>query len=131
MGPAFVTQGAPGEQDVLGGDRRAVLKSGVRVDVEGDPRPVVGDLDGLGDQRVKRERLILAALHEALEDQAQPLRRHAQNDVGVQVVKGAEGCHPQHAANRRTRVGVGEVRHARWISGIAMHRQSGLHLTGR
>ena len=90
VGAALVAQQRPGEQHVLGRDRLAVGEARAGIEAEGDVSPGVVGLDGLGEQAVERERLVIAARHQALDDEA-PHLLHGKpaHDQRIEAVEGS------------------------------------------
>ncbi len=95
-----------------------------RVDVEGHVAALRVGLDRAGDQAVERERLVVAARHQAFDHVAADRRRSdTSDDEGIEAVEGAEHALHQAAALGRVRVGVGQAGEACRQRGLAMHRQ--------
>ena len=61
IGAALVAQRLHGKLDVGGGYGRAVREPGFRPDLERESLPVVGNIDGLGNQAVKRKGFVPVA----------------------------------------------------------------------
>ena len=117
----LVLQELKREQHVVGGDRRAVGETRLRIEMEGDGAAVVRHLDRLRDEAIERERLIEAARHQALDDKvADPVRRHAAHDQRIETVEGAESAHRQTTALGRIRIDVREMREAGRLFGAAI-----------
>ena len=121
--PAVVAQQFPGEDDVVGGDRRAVGERRPGVELEGDVGALVVCVDRARQQAVERERLVIAAHQQALVDRAAQLRRRQSlHDERVEAVEGAE--HAAHQAPALGGVGIdvaegGKIRRQRRL---AVHR---------
>ena len=122
VGPAFVAQQLPGEDDVLDGDRFAVGEFGRGIDVEGHVAALRIGLDRAGDQAVKRERLVIAARHQALDHVAADRRRgDSFDDERIEAVECAEHALHQAAALGRGRIGIGQAGETRGQCRLAMH----------
>ena len=107
VGPAFVAQQLPGEDHVVGRDRLAVRETRGGVEREGDVAALGVGLDRAGDQPVERERLVVAARHQALDHvAADGPQREPLDDQGIEAVEGAEHAVHQAAALGRGRIGV-------------------------
>ncbi len=81
------------EDDVVDGDRLAVVPTRLRPQGEGHPRSVVRPLDPLGDQAVLGERLVARAVISDLG--ADTGGCVALDDVRIEAVEGAGGTQPQ------------------------------------
>jgi hypothetical protein len=116
VGPAVIAQELPGKDHVGGGHRFAVGKAGRRIERKGDVTSRIVGIDGARKQTVERERLVVAARHQAFEHiAAQRLRRQAFNDEGIKAVERAE--HSLHHAAAFGGIGVG-IRHDGKIAGL-------------
>ena len=126
--PAVIAQKLPREGDVLGGDRRAVGKMRRRIEREGHEAARIVGVDGARQQAVERERLVIAARHQALDHvAADRLHREALDDHRIEAVEGAEHALDQPAALGRVGVGIGKrdkaVSHGRFaVHGDSMSR---------
>ena len=67
----LLAQRLEGPDDVIGGDRFAVVPARLGAQGELDPRAVLRHVDGFGQQAVFGERLVLRADHERVVDQAE------------------------------------------------------------
>ena len=94
-----------------------------RVEMEDEPVPRVVDLEALGDESVKRERLVVRPGHQRLIDVAdQALGGRQRLDiVGVQAVERAEIGEIEPAAFGRVGVDVWEMGEVRRQRRLAMH----------
>src|ERR1700757_572754 len=126
---AVIAQQLPGEQHVLGRDRLAVGKMGARIKTEGDKVSGVVGLDGFRKQAIERERLVLAARHQALHDIAalgavapDLLDGQASDNHGIEAVECAGNAPDQPSAPWRIGIEVGQVREIGAESRGAMHR---------
>ena len=123
VGAALVAQQRPGEQHVLGGDRLAVGEAGAGIEAEGDIAPRVVGLDALGEQAVKREGLVIAARHQALDHEAADLLHgKTPDDQRIEAVEGAEHAPDQPAALGRIGIGIGHMGEIGRQRRRAMHR---------
>ena len=122
-GRSFVRQDVEREDHVLGGDRAAVVEPGLRAQGEGNPGAIFGDLDGLGDQAVHRERLVGRADHQRVVNEANLRGRDAPDDEGVEAVEGADGRLLDRAALGRVRVDVVEMGEVGPVFRRAVHGQ--------
>ncbi len=107
---------------VFGGDARAVLEPGFRVQRKGDPGSVVGVLHRLREEAVHRERLVQRLHHQRFEDRAGARCDFTLEDEGIQVVEAPHVSIDDAAAPGRGRVDVVEVREPRPILRLAAHR---------
>ena len=91
--------------------------------MEGDIGSRVVGLDAPGEQAVKRERLVIAARHQALDHVASDLLNgETPDDQRIEAVEGSEQPPGQPSALRRVRIGVGHVGEIGGQSGRAVHR---------
>ena len=105
--PAFVAQQLPGENHVIGRHRFAVGKTRRRIEREGDMASRGIGLHAVGEQAVKRERLVIAAREQAFDHVAADIgRRQAHDDERIKAVEGAEHSLHQLAALGCRRIGV-------------------------
>ena len=121
VGPSVFLEGFPGEDDIVHGDRPAIVKASFRPQHERDGRTVIRHLDRLGDQTVERERLVPRSLQKALEDQVASARRHALDDEGVEVVERPGHRAPKLATLRRVGIHVVEMAEPGVVFGLPMH----------
>ena len=122
IGPAVIAQQRVREDHVVDGDRRAVRELGRRVQRELDEASVGRRLDRLGDQPVKRERLVIGAREQALIDiVADAVGRLALHDQRIEAVIGALHGEGHAAAFRRVLLHVGKVVEAGRLARAAMH----------
>ncbi len=129
VGAAFVAQELPREDHVFGRNRRAVGEARGRVEVERDVAAPGVRLDRARHQPVQRERLIVAARHQALDHEAADRRhRDALDDQGTEAVEGAEDAHHQAPALGRGRIDIGEPGEARRHRRLAVHGEGALRL---
>ncbi len=112
------------EHDVGRGDRRSVRELRGRVEMEDDLVARRIGFDALGDEAVKRERLVGRARHQRLIDVAdEALRRRQGLDVvRVQAVEGAEISEIERAALGGLRIDVRQVVEVGRQGRLAMHR---------
>ncbi len=83
-------------------------------------------LDGLGQQAVQRERLVVAARHQAFDDiAADRLHREALDDQRIEAVEGAEHAFGQTAAFGRIRIDIRQGAKAIRQGSRAMHGDGG------
>src|SRR5215467_10328898 len=99
VGAAPVAQELPGKDDVLWRHRLAIGKTRGRIEREGDEAARRVGVDRLGDEAVERERLVIAAGHQAFDhlarddvdiaDQwaAHALRHQAARDEGIDALE--------------------------------------------
>ena len=106
---SLVAQGLERKYHVIDGDRRAVVKTRLGPQGESDPRAVVGDLDGLGDQPVEREGLVPCALEQALEDVLTAGWGHPLDDIRIERIETAGDRHAQDAALGSVRIDIIEI----------------------
>ena len=85
-------------------------KRAAGIEREGDVAARGVGLDRAGDQPVERERLVVAARHQAFDHvAADRLQRDAPDDQGIEAVEGAEHAVHQAAALGRGRIGIAAV----------------------
>jgi hypothetical protein len=96
--------------------------------MEGDEVPVVVGLDGFGEQSVERERLVLAARHQAFDGVAalkavasDLLHGNAPDDHRIEAVEGAKQAPDQPSALGRISIEVGQVGEIGGYRRTAMH----------
>ena len=121
IGAALVTQELPGKYDVLGRHRLAVGESRCRIELERHIAARLIGVDCARDQPIKRERLVIAARHEAFDhlaaddidvaDQwgAHALRHQAPRDKGIDAFKSAQHALNQAAALRCVGIDIAEM----------------------
>ena len=120
--PAVVAQQLPGEHDVVGSDRHAVGKMRRRIEREGDVASRIVGLDRARQQAVERERLVIAARHQAFDYiAADRLHGVALDDQRIEAVESAEHALDDAAAFRRIGIGIGHGREIVRQSRRAMH----------
>ena len=120
--PAVVAQQLPGKHDVVGSDRHAVGKMRGRIEGEGDVASRIVGFDRSRQQAVERERLVVAARHQAFDYiAADRLQRVALDDQRIEAVESAEHALDDAAAFRRIRIGIGHGREIVRQSRRAMH----------
>jgi hypothetical protein len=73
---------------------------------EDGPGAVGRGLHALGDPAIGRGRFVIGVGKKPRKGEAQAIRRHALEDEGVEVIKGANGRQPHLLALERARVGV-------------------------
>ena len=130
---AFILQRVEGEHHVVGGERRAVGELRLGPQIEGDRLAVVGDLGALGHQPVDRVRLVGRRHHQRVEQQLEPLRRVAFQNVVVEAVEGGDAApadQRESAAFGRVGIGVGEMLEIGRVGEIAEGREAGLLFRG-
>ena len=96
----------------------AVGETRRRIEPEGDVAPRIVGLDRARQQTVERERLVIAARHQAFDHvAADRLHGEALDDEGIEAVEGSKHALHQPAALRRIGIGIGQhgkaVRHCR------------------
>ena len=124
---AFVLQRVEGEHHVVGGERRAVGELRLGPQIEGDRLAVVGDLGALGHQPVDRVRLVGRRHHQRVEQQLEPLRRVAFQNVVVEAVEGGDAApadQRERAALGRVGIGIGEMLEIGRVGEIAEGREA-------
>ncbi len=110
VGAALVAQQGPGEQHVRGRDRLAIREASAGVEMKRDVASSVVGLDAFRQQSVESESLVIAARHQAFDDEPPDLlHREAPDNKRVEAVKGAEGAPDQPAALRRVGIGIGHM----------------------
>ena len=116
VGTAMVAQQGPGKQHVVGAYRLAVRETRQRIEAEGDVGPQVVGLDALGQQAVQRERLVIAARHQAFIDiaalepvAADLLHCDTADDQRIEAVESAEQALHQPSPFRGVGIGVGHM----------------------
>ena len=136
IGPAVIAQQPPREHHVVGGDRRAVGKVRRGIERECHVAARVVGFDGARQQAVERERLVVVARHQALDDvTAHRLHGEALHDEWIEAVESAEHALDDAAALRRIGIGIRQgdkiLRHGRramhgdGISSRRRRRQAG------
>ena len=126
IGPAVVAQQLPREHHVVGGHRRAVGKMRRRIEREGDVASGLVGLHRPRQQSVKRERLVVAARQQALDDvAANGLQGETLDDKGIEAVEGAKHALDQSAALRRVGIDVGQRGEAGRQRRYAVHCDGG------
>ena len=142
VGAAMVAQQLPREQDVLRGHRLAVGKSRAWIEREGDVAAGGIGLDRAGDEAVKRERLVIAARHQAFdhitadhitaadERAANTLGNQALHDERIEAVEAAEHAFHQAAALGRIRIDVGRRFEVLGQGRLAVHRNGIVRFSG-
>jgi hypothetical protein len=101
--------GAKTERDVLGGDRRPIVKSRLGPQGERHRRAVGRHLDARRDEAVQGVGLIERAYHQRIENQLDAFDRDALEDERVQAIEGIDSVQPERAALRGVGVDVVEV----------------------
>ena len=122
IGAAVIAQQRMREDHVVDGDRRPIREFCLWPQSELDETAVVGRLDALGDQTIKREGLVIGAREQAfVEIVAQAFAGVALDDQGIEAVIGA--LHAEHNAPALASVGVdvGKMGKIRWFLRRAMH----------
>ena len=110
IGVAMRLQRLDGEHDVLGGDRRAVMPTGLGPKVEDFPGAIGADLDARRDQPIGRIGLIERALEQGLEDEAlEPLHGVTPENERIQRIVCALRGKADRAALGRLRVDIVEM----------------------
>ena len=133
VGPAVIAQQLPREHHVVGGDgtgRRKMPRAGLSAKVT-KLRAASVSTD-FGQQAIQRERLVIAARHQALDHVAADIRRREPfDDQRIEAVEGAENALHQPAAFGRVRIDVGKRRKIRRQGRFAMHGDGMARLGGR
>ena len=123
--PAVVAQGLQREDDVGRGHLLSIGELRLRPEAERYGGKIRADVDGLGQQAVKRERLFPVASEQALESVgANTGHRLAEDDEGIGRIECSRHCLVEAAAARGTGICIGEVGEVGRQSGFAMHRQA-------
>ena len=121
-GMALGLQRIEGEHHVLGGERAAVGEARLGAQIKRHRHAVIGHLGALGDEAIDRVGLVCRAGHQRIEQELEPLRRVALEDVVVEAVEGGDAA-PAHeregAALRRIGVGIGEMGEVGGVGEIA------------
>ena len=122
VGAAVIAQQFVREDHVIDRDWAAVGELGLRAQRELDGVPVPGHLDGLGDEAVKAEGLVVRARQQALIDiVADTFGTLALDDQGVQAVVGPALGENQPPAFRCLRVHIGKMAEICRLLWLAMH----------
>ena len=120
---AVIPQQLPGEDDVGRGHRRAVGECRPGIEIERDIGALVIGLDRARQQAVQRERLVIAAHHQAFEHVAAHFRRRQSlDDEGIEAVERAEHAAHETPALGRVGIDVAEGGKAFRQRRLAMHR---------
>jgi hypothetical protein len=110
IGPAVVAQQLPGEDNVIRGDLGAVGKTRRGIERERHVAARIVGLHRARQQAVKRERLVIVARQQALDDIASDrLYRQTQDNERVETVECAEHAFGDGPALRRIRIDVVEL----------------------
>ena len=129
--PALVAQQLPGKDHVLGRDRLAVGKLRRGIDLERDIGALGVGLDGPRQQAIERERLVIAARHQAFDHVAAHLRqREALHDERIDAVEGAEDAVREPPALGRLWIGIADAVEARGLGRLAVHGDGVLRRAG-
>ncbi len=115
--------GVEREDHVLGRDRLAVMEARLRTQLEGRGAEVVGKGDPFGEQAIGRRRLVGAALHQLVVEQAQADRRIAPHRKGIERVEGPKRPLPHAAALRRVGIDPVEMSEALVVGRLADQRE--------
>ena len=122
VGAAVVAQQLPGKHDVRRRDRLAVGKARRRIEREGDETARGIRFHALGQQAVKRERLVVATRQQALDHVIADIDGgQALDDERIEAVEGAEHALRQLAALWRRRVGIARMAEVGWPRRRAVH----------
>ena len=108
VGPSFVAQKLPREDHIRGGDWRSVGELRGGVEVEGHVAALGVGLDAARNQSVKRERLVIAARHQAFDHVAANGRwSDPFYNERIEAVEGTEHALHQAAVLGRGGFGIG------------------------
>lgn len=120
-GMPLAAQRLEGKHHVIGGDRRTVVEAGFGAKREDDPGAVGRRRDPLGDEPVSGGCLVLGVGEQRLEGETEARRRNAFENVGVEVVEGADRRKPHVAALRGMRIDVIEMGKAGRVFELAVN----------
>ena len=110
------------EDDIVDGDWRPIGELRIRVQRELDIAPIGRRLDALGDQPVEREGLVIGAREQTLLDiVAYAVGRRALDDQRIETVVRALHGEDGAAPLGRIWIGIGKMREAGGLEGLAMH----------
>ena len=112
-----------GKCNVPGGDWRAVMEAGVRVESDLHPGIVLGIARPLGNQRVVAAGLIIRGGEQGIVERLSAHGGIAAQCVAVEVIKGADRRQGEGAAFRRLRIDIIKMAEAGCVFGFTDNRK--------
>ena len=112
-----------GKRHIAGGDRRAVMEAGARVERDLHPGIVLGIARPLGNQRVVAAGLIIRGGEQGIVERLSAHGGIAAQCVAVEVIKGADRRQGEGAAFRRPGIDVIKMAEAGCVFGFTDNRK--------